>query len=750
MTAWTRLPRMDVTHPPDVDPAQLANATPYVHWFVTQDRPARDIRTTVPAPASLPSVFFQGRPREPDGIRRLFDRSLVKMSSPPKAKKSRGKYATKGLFAPLDEDDIIPLPPSARPDPDTPSAPPPWLPNDLLGAVFGPPRTGEDGSAYLARLRADLPWDTAILAVVDTDLALGHPRFRMRGDGGRPDTRFLAAWLQGGLHRGDAAPFGRDLFRDEIRTTLRAGHLDEAGFNAQMDPAAPGVPGLSDGARSLRARAGHGTHVLDIAAGADPVPASTEAAEEQRKRRLVAVALPDRASVGMAGTFLEYYVAFALKRIRHFVEALWQELYGEAGGFPVIVNLSYGQQAGPKTGTSLIEREFRKWRDACRVNKRGALELVMPVGNDNLIRGNARWKIRAGQQLPLLWRILPDDQSSNFIEVWGDLLAGEAADPETPFPLEVALTPPGETGLDWQAGRHGQVLDHDSGAVRIYSDIVPIADMTSVQSQGDAAEPEFPVAGRRLRYVLAMRPTLDHERPGDVGLAGAWRLHLRWAGDRADREVYVGVQVDQDPRPASRTSQRSYLDNDWLRTHHPSGRRLDTFAYTRSEFDLAGASGDLTPADTFGAVQRKGSQNALANERSVLMIAGHRASDGRPADFSATCYPEERLSPYAKAFTATGPAASFPIDRSPMRPGLLAAAPQSGGMATLRGTSFAAPQASRWAMDRLRQAMRLGRTDLRSVADRRALEAAAAQNETAVPAAPEAKLGKGRMGRRTG
>ena len=98
------------------------------------------------------------------------------------------------------------------------------------------------------------------------------------------------------------------------------------------------------------------------------------------------------------------------------------------------------------------------------------------------------------------------------------------------------------------------------------------------------------------------------------------------------------------------------------------------------------ASDDLEPEATAGPVQRKGTHNALATAPDVIVVAGHRESDGRPADYAATTYTPDRQR-YGAAPTVT---ASFTTERAPAHFGLRAAGPRSAATILLRGTSFSA------------------------------------------------------------
>ena len=773
----------------------LKKANPYAHWWITKDRDPTGRGATTEASTNIPD-FVSFLKSNSDQLQAMRQKAATQNAQ----KEVKTKTAFEFLSVDLDKasEDVLnqalggigillgkgeePGAIVAQPketvnqafDPDN------WMPTDLISHVCG---TADPDEA-----RKDLPKDTVISIVIDDAIALGHSRFRLPDQNGVLDTRILAAWLQGAVHiDGQPEPFGREVFRTELREMMKDHTvnrwLDETAFNRALAPSTEGR--TTKGVRRLARTAAHGTHVLDLAAGAEPIRENEEAL---RKHRIIAINLPSPDSIGMSGSFLEYYAMHALFRAVALVDRLWLDLYGDEHpdrSFPMVVNMSYGQQAGTKTGSSGFELFWQEVQKNRRVHfdisldgnisrqskDPSPLRLVMPVGNDNLNRCNARWALkyhenaeahaiaeekatkagdapppRTPSELKMTWRVLPQDQSANFVEVWADLTVEEAvkslAD-GVPLPLEMSVTRRGNRP-DWFAGLHEGIHNNDEEQMRVYSDLLHLP------SDDPLAKVKW-----RLRYVIAIRPTLDFDRLRPVARAGVFDLAFRWvdgaAHDDADkgRNVYIGVQVDQDPSFATSTSLRSYLETPQYRTHAPSGRPLDSYAYLPSEANLAGAGINLEPANAFKAVQRKGTHNSQAVDTSILTIAGHRQTDGRPADFSGTYFPGGQT-PGGKPLRDR-PVASFPVDHGAVQLGIRAAGPISGATVSLRGTSFAAPQAARWVAERFREALD-NSEDLADVGSVSELERQAtaedaqamANNAFAAPAAP-AKVGLGRM-----
>lgn len=526
--------------------------------------------------------------------------------------------------------------------------------------------------------------DSVIVGVIDEGIALGHERFRLAGGG----TRFLAAWMQGTTWQGDAQeylPFGREVYRDGIDAAIAAHSrgddpkdwLDEEAFNRALGLVEV-LPPL--GPRALMRRETHGSAALDLATGAP------RDAQDLDRLPIIAVGLPRRETVGIGGIFLEYFLFFAIRRIVNMADAIWKAHFGDAsGGFPIVINLSYGQHSGPKDGRSLFEKQVKALIKKRRKCRRAPLRVVMPLGNDNLLRGNARSNLVYRQRIDLGWQIQPEDQTSNFIEVWSPVQQVGRHGPPRRCPFSIRLRPPGVRGRYWRL-EDGAFEDVPaaSGApvARIYCERV-----------------EFKEKGKqcyRFRYLVCALRTAHPLPEAETAPAGRWDLTVR-NDVHAELECYVMVQVDQAPEPYGVTSRRSYLVNKAYRTHIDNlddlprledGRPRDSFDYPvlRSKERVS----NLEPWNRQGPIQRKGTHNALANLKDyIAVLGGYRASDGRPAAYSATTLGDRTQGKMKR------PTAALPTEDGPMHFGVLAAGSVSGSVVAMRGTSFASALATR-------------------------------------------------------
>jgi hypothetical protein len=521
---------------------------------------------------------------------------------------------------------------------------------------------------------------TVIVGIVDTGIALGHRRFRMR-DG---STRFIAAWQQGAKFNEtqEQLPCGEELYSRRINELLAThsggslkGVLDEDNFNRDarlVDPVS------TIGQRDLDHPAAHGTHVLDLAAGFDP-----EATDEETldRCRIIAVNLPAQYYHGSAGGFLAYYAVFAVDRILFLAQAAWRANNpGKPGGYPVVINFSYGMQAGPKDGSHDFERYLKEIVESRTKDWPAPVRIAMPVGNDNLARAAASTVMgaegtkrsergyAAKPSVTLPWRILPDDATPNFLEIWT-----EAVDPgvlpEVLSNLKLSATPPDEAAElavgDLRAGGK-KILGEFA---RVYCEVFSGAD------------------GRvRVRVLVALCPTAPlGGKPATLAPAGLWRVRLDYAGPPVD--VAFLIQSDQSGVRYSKAGKRSYFDHPRYRVFGEDGALADTYS-----FEVGKAPIDNDNWMDRGPVQRKGSHNALASVEmdGFVCIGSYTADTGLPAVYSSTADGD-----WSKKVGRETLSASYPSEDAPSLFGLLAAGAKDGSVAAFRGTSMATGLATR-------------------------------------------------------
>lgn len=167
----------------------------------------------------------------------------------------------------------------------------------------------------------------------------------------------------------------------------------------------------------------HGAAVLGLAA--PWALRGPRAAWPDHVSGLALVQLPTRTVDDTSGGSLAMRVLDGLRYI------LWQERMTRPQGQPrkVVVNVSYGVQAGPHDGSSMFERALEEMLDA-----NPHLYVVLPAGNSHLAGGHARRLLeKNGDTADFKFFVLPDNASDTHVELW---LPPDAK-------VEVYIHPPG-------------------------------------------------------------------------------------------------------------------------------------------------------------------------------------------------------------------------------------------------------------------------------------------------------------------
>lgn len=524
------------------------------------------------------------------------------------------------------------------------------------------------------QLDVELKPDDIVVGIVDTDIGLGHSRFR-NSDG---STRVLAAWQQGAPWLGSPTylPFGQQLDAREINRLLEkhsgnslAGQLDQNGFYTEIGLLAP-YPETKLG--PLAKRAAHGTHVLGLLAGADPD--DVESAEFIKRVKLLVVNLPPPIFFGQGGAFLDYYISFGLDWIRETYENLVSKF--DHGAPPLVTNISFGKLAGAGD----LRQNFVN--TARGVDNSRTEWIFMPAGNDNLERCHAEMDLKQDEQ-NVAWRIQPDDETSNFLEIWTeqefsrkDLDAFEGR-----LPLLLDVVPPG-----CEKGEIGGALLHNVGRFnairrdlkdaegRIYCEWV------GARSKINADEDQTVY---RLRYLICLTSDAQGLKAGNSAPAGRYIVRAKRnqeaydALDNKDAKLTARflIQTDSVTLPYRRLARRSYFEDMGYKRFDQNGRPADVVSMSNGE-----------ELDTGSIVRRRGTMNSYALNKAVEAIAGYRRSDGVPAIYSASG---------RKGLPDVLPKAALPSDDGYAHLGVLSDGAQDGSKVALRGTSFASASAAR-------------------------------------------------------
>ncbi len=542
-------------------------------------------------------------------------------------------------------------------------SPPPRAAMQAAPALRSPPldgprtatRASPTGGGAVAAAPAPPP--IVVMGIIDDGIAFANERFR-RIVGGVAESRVENWWLQDGPFNPGHFPFtapggpppplvpsGCELSRLQINQLLAActnaaGEIDDdlAYHQARL------FDFRKRGHKSAAWRTAHGTHVMDLACGFDPVPPRYD-------RPIICVQLPVRVTANTSGATLFPAVYAAL----WYIVIRASQIPGAANA-PIVINLSYGRLAGPHDGTDLIELAIQTVVAASG----GRVRVVLPAGNSYLSRTHAQVTFAAaGEQQELPWRVLPDDRTPNFVEVWL---------PQRNFlnfasRLTLTITSPiGET----------HAIDEFGPAVR-----------WGAPPFYAVARFYFSLLTGRTMFRLSTIPTTSIVPGAPLAPAGTWRIRLDNVA-LTGQTVHAWVQRDDSLYGFPLRGRQSYFND---------------LAYVR--FDNAGRDNEID--DPGIRIRRESTLNSIATGPSwifpatgpyLLVAGGLLRREVLPAKYSAA-----GASPASGGPPPRWPNAVVASEDSRVLHGVLAAGSHSGSVVLLGGTSVAAPQMARFIAD---------------------------------------------------
>lgn len=385
-----------------------------------------------------------------------------------------------------------------------------------------------------------------------------------------------------------------------------------------------------------RRRATHGAAVLGLAH--DPASA------------LVCVQLPDATSVDTSGASLGVCALDGLRYIFARADAIAGD-YRQGPG-PLTVTLSYGYAAGPHDGQSLIEAAI----DEMIMARRGVQVLtnvVIPAGNSRLSRMHANFDLKVGAPRRLQWRILPDDLTPSFVEIWfpaGANMSGVKISVDAPGALASGKVSRGE-GRVWVAGQAASAAPKAVAAI-----IFPFRP----SGQPDRAMAMIAAGSTRSFTDEALAP------------CGIWTITVSSAA--SIKGVHAWVQRDDAAFGFVRRGRQSFFDD-------PDYVRFDDDVRIKGK---RGVGLPVVEDKDKSYVKRAGTLNAIATGDLAIVVGGFRESDGSEVPYSSTGDDSMR-SPDVLACAATSAAL----------PNILAGGTHSASLVAVAGTSFAAAGVAR-------------------------------------------------------
>ncbi|HJS30961.1 MAG TPA: hypothetical protein VJ924_03130, partial [Alphaproteobacteria bacterium] len=498
-----------------------------------------------------------------------------------------------------------------------------------------------------------------VIGVIDDGIAFANERFR---NGAQSRIEYL--WIQDGVPPSALLPYGRELrasgggalndINAQLAAATYAGQIDEDVVYQRSRVLDFGVPGH----KPLARRATHGTAVLDTAAG-------DSASAGLADRPIVAVQLPTKA---VQDTSLNGLIPFIFTALVYILaRSISVGLAMGKGTLPVVINLSFGNNAGPHDGTSPIERAIDQvvalWRRFV-----GPLDVVLPSGNSHLSRCHARFDFPVvspprREKVELAWRIPPDDRTPSVLQVW---LPYQSA-PISSDRVRLRVIAPG-------------------GAAP--------ANATAWLGETGAARAQYPASGTawcEVRYEFVPAPTLRgvfkiYLQPttslefgsgppaAPIAPSGVWTVEIENILLGAGEFVEAWIQRDDTSFTYPQLGRQSYFDQSCYRQFDDAGRLIEE-------------------DDANCLVTRAGTINAIATGREPVVMGGFLRKELKPARYSAG---GPVTKPATEPLTRHGPDALAVSDDSTVHWGVLAVGSRSGSVFPINGTSIATPRITRW------------------------------------------------------
>lgn len=505
------------------------------------------------------------------------------------------------------------------------------------------------GEGMLSRqaIPAD-PSASCIVAVIDHAIPFAHHLLTCATG----HSRVAAIWMMDGLvvRRHPDIAFGQHLRGVEI-DYLRG--LD-GGPVKRGDKDLYRVLGLMDAARrqgrSFLHQYSHGASVAGTAAGFEPTDAQGLA------HPLIGVGLPDWALADTSGAFMpmliQAAVCYIVSRAR-MVARQFSEVAGRQLQLPLVVNISLGVTAGPRDGSSLVER----MQDAISRNPPpglGPVHFVLSTGNSRQDRVNA--VLHPGDEIG--WQVLPDDSTPSELQIWG------AAQGQGQRPIRLRLTLPDGRGvtsafLPPQFGQSQIARVRDGRGYELAR--------LALQGRGERAD--------RMRQVLTvvLPPTSVRRENVTTAPVGQWQVRLL---DGPEGDFDAVVQRDDRLPGFPGGGRQTFFADPAYRPRLPNGQWPGP---------------DPVPPDAL--IRRDGTCNAFAwGDRQIRC----GAALGPPVENPT------RISPYS-GLLADGLSGDLVStgDRGMARWGVLAPGMYNGAMQLVSGTSIATPRLVRWLAARL-------------------------------------------------
>lgn len=485
-----------------------------------------------------------------------------------------------------------------------------------------------------------------VAGLIDGGLAFANANFLTNG---KARTRFF--WRQDSHGTGETPEnlgYGHELTAAEINAAMIShtygGLVDEELVYRQFK--------LWD----LEKQINHGTHVMDLACGPrtvlaqvagvpphpDAPPSWAVSKDAASSCEAVAVQLEWSNITDTSGGSMNVSI----------MDALMYIMSRCAADASIVTNISWGTLAGPHNGTSVLEAAM----DELVELSAGRLDIVLPAGNGYQNRTHSNVTLQPGQSATLNWKVLPDDATQSFVELW--LPIGAEA-------LTIGVCPP---------GGHTPLKPLRSGQSRMW-----------VENGGKTVcaliYPESVATGLNATCaLLAVAPSFSLENDTATAPAGIWKIEVANHGWEA---LTLDAYIERDDVALGQTTgaRQSYFED----------ALYDTNGNPESFVDQPVPLEDQLQATL---IRRSGVFNSIATGKRSVSVGGERIIGDRWTRYSPQT-PDPDRSRLGRSDVVKVPKAYTFADENSVLWGLRATGTRSGSAVRLVGTSSSAPQLTR-------------------------------------------------------
>ena len=423
----------------------------------------------------------------------------------------------------------------------------------------------------------------------------------------------------------------------------------------------------------------HGAAVLDLVANPS-LQIADRPHPRPHTRRVHFVQLPVPIVLDTSGSSLS----------AHALTAIHDALHAAQDGDDVLVNLSFGNNSGPHDGSSMIECaivELLKLYDGLPHAGGKRLILVLPAGNTHLLRNHAQGQARHAKPSTIDWKVLPDDDTDNFLEIWvprnRSFTITVASPNGSPTSLKVV---PADQGSGVFAPV-GDVKSHSISGALIYTAEPPNAQHSALILLAISGSPALKQAYEKVKQLKPVRHAFkdwvegfDFQLQGDADEYdfSPQNAHGVW-------QIKIAPEPGPDCLPWHAYAQRGDVA--------PLRRRSARGVFGRQSYIMDNDESHADPMFTLNGI-------ATASHPRLFVVGAMERADGRLSPYSAAgprvppALDPARI-PDADHCRVCGPCWVVPADESRRRHGLLVGGVLGGSHLRMSGTSMAAATITR-------------------------------------------------------